>query len=794
MAKKIENSTIPKPVTREAKPEESPIIPTEMPLLPLRDIVLFPNMVVPILVAREASVEALQAALVHDRFLYHVLQKDPAVEVPEKDDLYSVGVIGRALQILKLPNGTVKVLIEGVERAVLNDVEKVDSYYRAHVRIAQKQMIDTPRIQALTRSVVNSFTEYVKLSKNLPDEVLMNIPAVDDFQRLADAIAAHLTIRQELKQEILETKSLEEQFDNLASILVEEIEIMKIEHSIDKEVKDRLQKSQKDYYLHEQMRVIREELGEEDGADNEIKELKQKINKAGMPTEAARKAEEELKKLSKMHTMSPESTVVRNYLDWLISLPWKKRSRDNLDILKAKAILDEDHYGLDKPKERILEHMAVLKMSKKFKGPILCLSGPPGTGKTSLGRSVARALGRKFVRMSLGGIHDEAEIRGHRKTYIGSLPGRIIQNIKKAGTKNPVFLLDEVDKIGMDFRGDPSSALLEVLDPEQNNTFNDNYLEVDFDLSEVLFITTANFEDNIPPPLWDRMEIIRLSGYLEYEKVGIAQRHLVPKIMENCGFSRKHLAFEEKVLVKIIRNYTSEAGVRNLERALSTICRKVAREVVSRRGKFTKKIVSTRNLQRYLGIPKIQEKRVEKANQVGMAIGLAWTPFGGDILNIETSLMPGKGELILTGHLGDVMKESARAALTFAKAHADDLGISPKAFEKKDIHIHVPEGATKKDGPSAGISIVTSLVSAITGTPVRRDVAMTGEITLRGYVLAIGGLKEKALAAKRSGIKTVIIPRKNEAELREMPGDIKDGLTFVVVERVDEVLAQALTV
>ncbi len=794
MAKKIENSTVQKPVKKEAKSEESPIIPTELPLLPLRDIVLFPNMVVPILVAREASVEALQSALVHDRFLYHVLQKDPTVEVPEKEDLYSVGVIGRALQVLKLPNGTAKVLIEGVERAVLDNVEKVESYYRANVKIITNQVVNTPRIQALTRSVVNSFTAYVKLSKNLPDEVLMNIPAIDDFQRLADAISAHLTIRQELKQEILETQSMEEQLDKLASILVEEIEIMKIEHSIDREVKDRLQKSQKDYYLHEQMRVIKEELGEDDDADNEIRELKQKIKKAGMPTEAARKAEEELKKLSKMHTMSPESTVVRNYLDWLISLPWKKRSRDNLVIQKAKAILDEDHYSLDKPKERILEHLAVLKMSKKFKGPILCFSGPPGTGKTSLGKSVARALGRKFVRMSLGGIHDEAEIRGHRKTYIGSLPGRIIQNIKKAGTKNPVFLLDEVDKIGMDFRGDPSSALLEVLDPEQNNTFNDNYLEVDFDLSEVMFITTANFEDNIPLPLWDRMEIIRLSGYLEYEKIGIAQRHLVPKIMENCGLSRKHLEFEEKALVKIIRSYTSEAGVRNLERALSTICRKVAREVVSRRGKNTKKTISTRNIQRYLGIPKIQEKRVEKTNQVGMAIGLAWTPVGGEILNIETSLMPGKGELILTGHLGDVMKESARAALTYAKAHADALGIAPKAFDKKDIHIHVPEGATKKDGPSAGVSIVTSLVSAITGTPVRKDVAMTGEITLRGYVLAIGGLKEKALAAKRSGIKKVIIPRKNEAELREMPGDIKDGLTFVTVERVDEVLAQALTV
>ena len=489
-----------------------------------------------------------------------------------------------------------------------------------------------------------------------------------------------------------------------------------------------------------------------------------------------KKAGEELDKLRRMHMMSPESTVVRNYLDWLISLPWKKHTRDNLDIKKAKEILDEDHFGLEKPKERILEYLAVLKLAKSIKGPILCFTGPPGTGKTSLGRSVARAIGRKFVRMSLGGVRDEAEIRGHRKTYIGSLPGRIIQNMKKAGTRNPVFLLDEVDKIGMDFRGDPSSALLEVLDPEQNHTFMDHYLEVDFDLSEVLFITTSNFEDNIPLPLLDRMEIIRLSGYLEFEKVGIAERHLIPKQMDATGLTKKHIEFDRNAIIKVIRNYTAEAGVRNLERSISAICRKVAREVVSKKGPIKKKAITVRNLQKYLGIPKIHDKTIEKTNQVGMATGLAWTPVGGEILNIETSFMQGKGELILTGHLGDVMKESARAALTYAKANMDTLGIAADAFEKKDVHIHVPEGAIKKDGPSAGVAIVTSLISAASGKPVSRSVAMTGEITLRGNVLAIGGLKEKTLAAKRSGIKKVIIPKKNEAELRELPKEIKKAL------------------
>ena len=779
-------------ISQDQESDEIPAIPENLPLLPLRDVVLFPNMVVPILVAREASIEALQAALVLDRYIFLVLQKNPEVEIPGEEDLYNVGVIGRALQILKLPNGTAKVLIEGLETATFNSLQKIDKYFSVNVIITNKDVSDSQRNKALTRSVLNSFSTYVKLSKTIPDEVLMNISTIDSPQRLADTISAHLIVKQEIKQKILETATLEEQLNFIASTIAEEIEILKIEHSIEREVKERLHKSQKNYYLHEQMRVIKEELGEEEDAGSEINELKLKIKRSGMPKEAFMKAMEELDKLKRMHTMSPESTVVRNYLDWLISLPWKKRTRDNLDIKKAKAILDADHYGLEKPKERILEYLAVLKMTKKNKGPILCFSGPPGTGKTSLGRSVARALGRKFVRMSLGGIRDEAEIRGHRRTYIGSLPGRIIQNIKKGGSKNPVFLLDEVDKIGMDFRGDPSSALLEVLDPEQNNTFNDNYLEVDFDLSQVLFITTSNFEGNIPLPLFDRMEIISLSGYLEYEKVGIAERHLVPKQMELTGLSQKYIAFEESAIKKIIRNYTSEAGVRNLERSLAEICRKVAREVVTKDKKFKKKVITARNIQRYLGVSKIHEKRIEKTNQIGMAIGLAWTPVGGDILNIETSLMPGKEELILTGHLGDVMKESARAALTYIKANVKNLGVSPKAFVKKDIHIHVPEGAIKKDGPSAGVSIVTSLVSAVIGKPVSRDVAMTGEITLRGNVLAIGGLKEKALAAKRSGIKRVIIPKKNEPELRELPKEITESLNFILAEHIDDVLAHAL--
>ncbi len=738
------------------------------------------------------AVKALQEALVHDRYIFLVLQKNPEVEIPGEGDLHKIGVIGRALQVLKLPNGTAKVLIEGLEPAVFSNMREIDTYFIVDVSVIHKKTGNSQRMKALVRNVVNSFTSYVKLSKTIPDEVLMNIPTIDDPRHLADTIAAHLVVKHTIKQKILETPTLEKQLNLLASTMAEEIEIMKIEHSIDREVKERLQKSQKDYYLHEQMRVIKEELGEDADASDEIKELRLKIKRSGMPKEASKKAREELKKLSRMHSMSPESTVVRNYLDWLISLPWKKRTRDNLDINKAKAILDEDHYGLEKPKERILEHLAVLKLSKKIRGHILCLSGPPGTGKTSLGRSVARALGRKFVRMSLGGIRDEAEIRGHRRTYIGSLPGRIIQNIKKAGSKNPVFLLDEVDKIGMDFRGDPSSALLEVLDPEQNNSFTDNYLEVDFDLSEVMFITTSNFEGNIPLPLFDRMEIIRLSGYLEYEKIGIAEWHLIPKMMELSGLTEKHVAFERNAIQKIIRNYTSEAGVRNLERSIAAICRKVARKVVENSKRFKKKVINSRNIHHYLGIPKIHDKRIEKTNQVGMAIGLAWTPVGGDILNIETAIMQGKGELILTGHLGDVMKESARAALSYTKENMKSLGISPKSFEKKDIHIHVPEGAIKKDGPSAGVSIVTSLVSAISGRPVSRDVAMTGEITFRGNVLAIGGLKEKALAAKRCGIKKIIIPKKNEAELRELPDEIKKSLNFILAEQIDDVLANAL--
>ncbi|MFC1538237.1 endopeptidase La [Candidatus Latescibacterota bacterium] len=767
-------------------------IPGTLPLLPLRDIVIFPNMVIPIMVAREASVEALQAALIQDRYIFLVLQKNPDIEYPKKNDLHKVGVVGRALQVLKLPNGTAKVLIEGIETAVYSKLKKNDKYFKVDISIIKKKNDTSSHTKALIRNVVSGFSNYIKMSKTIPDEVLMNIPTIEDQQRLADTISAHLIIRQQIKQKILESKTIREQLELLSSTLAEEIEIMKIEHSIDREVKERLQKSQKDYYLHEQMRVIKEELGEEEDTDSEIIDLKMKIKRSGMPTDAEKKANEELKKLRKMHMMSPESTVVRNYLEWLISLPWKKRTHDNLDIKKAKRILDEDHYGLDKPKERILEHLAVLKMTKSNKGPILCFSGPPGTGKTSLGKSVARALGRKLARMSLGGIRDEAEIRGHRRTYIGSLPGRIIQNIKKVGSKNPVFLLDEIDKIGQDFRGDPSSALLEVLDPEQNNSFTDNYLEIEFDLSEVMFITTSNFEGNIPLPLLDRMEIIRLSGYLEHEKVGIAERHLVPKMMKLSGLTQKHIAFEQEALLKIIRNYTSEAGVRNLERMIATVCRKVAREIVSSNKRYRKKVISPRNIRRYLGIKKIQDKRIEKTNQIGMAVGLAWTPVGGDILNIETSVMQGKGELILTGHLGDVMKESARAALSYAKANMTKLGIKAKAFDKKDIHIHVPEGAIKKDGPSAGVSIITSLVSAITEKPVSRDIAMTGEITLRGNVLAIGGLKEKTLAAKRSGIKRVIIPKKNEADINELPKEIRESLDFILAEHVEDVFKHAI--
>jgi ATP-dependent Lon protease len=771
------------------------VLPEEMPLLPLRDIVVFPYMVVPILVIRDTSVGALQAALVHDRYIFLILQRNPEVEAPQTEDLHRVGVIGRVLQVLKLPNGSAKVLIEGIIRADITSLARHEDHFRVRVSPILREAEFSQRFKAQVRSLAHSFANYVKLSKTIPDEVLMNMPSQDEPQRLAETISAHLAVKQEIRQQILETPSLAAQITMLLTILAEETEILELEHTIDREVKERLQKSQKDFYLHEQMRVIREELGEDDEVDSDIRELEKRIKKSGMPKEAAQKAMEELNKLPKMHVMSPESTVIRNYLEWLLSLPWKKHTKDNLDIETAKSILDEDHYGLEKPKERILEYLAVLKLAGKIRGPILCFTGPPGTGKTSLGRSVARALGRKFVRVSLGGVRDEAEIRGHRRTYIGSLPGRIIQSMKKAGTRNPVFLLDEVDKIGMDFRGDPSSALLEVLDPEQNNTFSDHFLEVDYDLSEVMFITTANFEDNIPAPLFDRMEIIRLSGYLEYEKIGIAEKHLIPKQMAACGLKPSMISFERDALRKIINSYTAEAGVRNLERSIAGICRKVAREVVSSKTKQkgkNPKVISTRNLQKYLGIPKVQEKQVEKIDQIGMAVGLAWTPVGGEILYIETSLMPGKGDLILTGHLGDVMKESARAALTYAKSNMEELGIPAGAFDNRDVHIHVPEGAIPKDGPSAGVSIVTSLVSAASGVPVSRVVGMTGEITLRGNVLPIGGVKEKLLAAKRSGIKRVVIPKKNEPELRELNTEIKEGLSVVLAERIGDVLNEAL--
>ncbi len=779
-------------IESDNKQDEAQEIPKNLPLLPLRDVVLFPDMIVPILVIRESSIEALQEALVHDRYIFLILQKDSDNDFPEREDIFDIGVIGRALQVLKLPNGSAKVLVEGIERASIKSIEKADNHFRVTVDIIETVYDESARTKALIRTVVNGFSSYVKLSKSIPDEVLINIPQIEDPARLTNTIAAHLLIRNPEKQLLLETIDPLEQLTVISTKLAEEIEILEIEHSIDNEVRERLQKSQKDFYLHEQMRVIREELGEEEN-DSEIEDLEEKVKKSGMSAEAMKKATEELKKLGKMHMMSPESAVVRNYLEWLISIPWKKRTRDNLDIAKAKIILDEDHHGLEKAKERILEYLAVLKLSKSMRGPILCFTGPPGTGKTSLGKSVARAIDRKFVRMSLGGIRDEAEIRGHRRTYIGSMPGRIIQNLKKAGTKNPVFLLDEVDKLGMDFRGDPSSALLEVLDPEQNHSFNDHYLEVDYDLSEVMFITTANYEDEIPAPLLDRMEIIRLSGYLEHEKVGIAERHLIPKTMAACGLKPKQIEFERAAILKVIRNYTAEAGVRNLERAISNICRKVAREIVTSGKKAKPSVITSRNLHRYLGIPKFRDKRIERTNQIGMAVGLAWTPFGGEILNVETSLMPGKGDLILTGHLGDVMKESARAALTYTKANIEALGIPPRAFDKKDVHIHVPEGAIKKDGPSAGVAIVTSLVSAVSGRPVSRNVAMTGEITLRGNVLAIGGLKEKTLAARRSGIRKVVVPKENEPHIRELPVEIRESLTFVLAETISDVLEQALT-
>jgi len=760
-----------------------------LPVLPLKETVVFPYMVYPLLVGRESSLKALQEALSTERLVLLTAQRNFLKENPQPKDLYRIGVVARILQILRLPNGLVKALIEGVIRAKIKRFLRNSDFLEARIEVIPEASRVTPEIQAELRHVKSLFRQYVQLSHELPDEVLLAIDQVDNPQQVADFISAHVPQKVHVKQRLLQASGIESQLLEIAKLLRTEKEILEIERDIEDKVRSRIQRSQRNLYLQEQLRIIKSELGEEEiGEDFAF--LEEKIHKANMSKEAYQKAMEEIEKLKFTPPMSPEYTVIRNYLDWLISVPWSKRTKDNLDLKVVQRILDEDHYGLERAKERILEYLAVIKLAKRVKGPILCLVGPPGVGKTSLGRSIARALGRRFVRVSLGGIRDEAEIRGHRRTYIGAMPGRIIQSMKKAKTKNPVFLLDEIDKMSMDFRGDPSAALLEVLDPEQNKAFSDHYLEVDFDLSEVMFITTANVRHNIPLPLQDRMEIIELPGYLEHEKLEIAKRFLIPRQMKETGLGKGDMRITDRAVLKIIREYTREAGVRNLERAISSICRKVARKMLINSKKTY--VINCRNLQEYLGVPKYPEKVIEEKNMIGGAIGLAWTEVGGDILTIEVTIMKGKGNLTLTGKLGDVMKESAQAALSYIRSRAEALGVDPDFYESKEIHIHVPEGAIPKDGPSAGITMATALVSALTQRPVRRDVAMTGEITLRGNVLPVGGLNEKLLAAQRAGIKKVILPRENQKDLQEIPPQVKKGLQIVLVRNMREVLREAM--
>lgn len=763
-----------------------------LPVLPLKDVIIFPYMLFPLLIGRESSLKAIEESMLFDKIIFLTAQKDSTKEEPSKEDLYRVGVVARVIQALKLPNGLIKVLVEGLVRARIRRFMSIDDHLQARIEVIEESDEVTTRIQAKVRRLESLFRDYVRLNRHLPDEILLSVENnIEHPQRFADFVAAHIQKSLKTKQRLLEITNIDNQLLELIKLLESELEILELEKDLEERVRGRIQKSQRHIYLQEQMRAIQEELGEELELDGEFNFLSEKIRKAKMPKHAEEKAYEEFEKLRNTPPFSPEATVIRNYLDWLLAVPWNQKTKDNLDINKARRILDEDHYGLEKVKERILEHLAVLKLSRKMKGPILCFVGPPGVGKTSLGKSVARAMGRNFVRVSLGGVRDEAEIRGHRRTYIGSMPGKIIQCMKKAKTKNPVFLLDEVDKMSMDFRGDPSAALLEVLDPEQNHAFSDHYLEVDYDLSQVLFITTANLQSQIPEPLQDRMEILNIPGYLEHEKVAIARDYLIPKLLKQHGLKPSYLKFEDDAIRGIIRLYTREAGVRNLERELAAICRKVAKEIVES-GENKKLVITREDLEKYLGIAKYAERPLEHENLMGAAIGLAWTRYGGDILQIEVNLMPGKGELVLTGKLGDVMKESARAALSYARTNAKKLGINHEFWKDSDIHIHIPEGATPKDGPSAGITMAVALISALTQKWVKKEVAMTGEITLHGNVLAVGGLNEKLLAAQRYGIKYVIIPKENEKELVEINEAVKKGLKLIPVKTMDEVLRETL--
>ncbi|MGA1865475.1 MAG: endopeptidase La [bacterium] len=782
-----------KTIPVELKKEDKDLTVTiDLPLLPLRDVVMFPHMIIPLFVGRPLSIKAIEKAVISGNRLFLVAQKKANVDDPTSEDIYKIGTVADVLQLLKLPDGTVKVLVEGLARyKIVSRLPQTDYFHVELEKLEHYNKKVTPELEAVMRAVVDKFDNYIKLNAKLPPETIASVSSIEDPDKLADVIAAYLLIKMSDKQLILEELDPLERLIKLIEILDSEIKILGLEKRIRSRVKKQMEKTQKEYYLNEQMKAIQSELGGKDDLKNEISELQGKIKECKMPAEVEERAFKELKRLEMMPPMSAEGTVVRNYIDWLISLPWSKKTKDKLSMERAEKILNEDHYALHKAKGRILEFLAVRRLVKKMKGPILCFVGPPGVGKTSLAKSIARALGKKFVRLSLGGVRDEAEIRGHRRTYIGALPGRIIQSLKRAQSKNPVFLLDEVDKMSMDFRGDPSAALLEVLDPEQNNAFSDHFLEVDFDLSEVMFITTANAAHKIPGPLMDRMEVISIPSYTDLEKAKIAKLFLIPKQLKFHGLKSRNLQFSEKAVYDIIHKYTREAGVRNLEREIANVCRKVAREVV-KKGKQTSIILSSKSLHKYLGPFKYRDRKAEEKNAIGTATGLAWTEAGGDILAIEVNIMEGKGKLIITGQLGEVMQESAQAALSYVRSKAKDLGLPKGQFQKTDIHIHVPEGAIPKDGPSAGITMATALTSAMTKRPVDRDIAMTGEITLRGRVLPIGGVKEKVLAAHRAGITSIILPIENKKDLDDIPKIVRKSIRFIFVKDTDEVLDRAL--
>lgn len=776
-------------MTNDNKTDETRM--TIMPVLPLRDVVVYPHMVIPLFVGRSKSVHALEKAMIENKQILLVAQKNAAEDDPSIEDIHQIGTVSGILQLLKLPDGTIKVLVEGGQRARILNFLATEDFFSAQVIPLTSEMGDEREIEVLGRSVTARFDQYIKLNKKVPPEILSSLASITEPSRLADTIAAHMAIRIEEKQKILEITDIRERLEHLITLMEAEIDLLQVEKRIRKRVKGQMEKSQREYYLNEQIKAIQKELGELEDVPNEVEELSHKIEAAGMSKEAKTKVVNELSKLKMMSPMSAEATVVRNYIDVMVNVPWKKRTKISQDLSKAEAILEADHYGLDKVKERIVEYLAVQQRVKKLKGPVLCLVGPPGVGKTSLGQSIARATNRKFVRMSLGGVRDEAEIRGHRRTYIGSMPGKIIQNLSKISTRNPLFLLDEVDKMAMDFRGDPASALLEVLDPEQNHTFNDHYLEVDYDLSEVMFVATANTL-NIPPALLDRMEVIRLAGYTEDEKLNIATRYLVPKQLKNNGLKEEEIALGESAIRDIIRFYTREAGVRNLEREIAKICRKVVKDILTKKSKKTKLTVSSRNAEKYLGVQRFRYGRAEEQDRIGQVTGLAWTEVGGDLLTIEAAMMEGKGKLSYTGQLGDVMQESIQAAMSVVRGRSKALGVDTDFYQKSDLHIHVPEGATPKDGPSAGVGMCVAIVSVLTGIPVRAEVAMTGEITLRGEILPIGGLKEKLLAALRGGIRIVLIPEENKRHLQEIPDNIKRNLDIRPVRWIEEVLDVAL--